>query len=447
MRRAAHLTGRAVRVVILRFGRGGSRSPALPYARAVSGPEKDVFGRAAVGVWYAATFATPLIVVRIAGFTIADFLFLSCIPILLVASRPRNRMALAWPLAAVLAYIAGWVAATYSVDQSENWLTVGRLVYLWLVWRWQARSLFDRPRFVGRTLTAYLVGCAASSLAAVLQITQSIYILGSEPAGLFGQRAPGLGQHVNDQGGQLAIAICIGAGLIVMGERRGRRLIILCTALNAVGLLLSGTVTGMTAAGVGVLYLVTRAHIPLRRVITVGVASAAVVNIALLLQGALTGSDPLARFQSATGSNGDTSTLGVRLQTWDYAWASIQENPFVGVGLDAESGATFNGETLTHNIFLLYLYQGGLILFAALLVTLGPALKHLFRRGPWPAVEVAVAGGMVAAIVYAQTAPVMYQRYFWLPVLLLHLLSANRKAANDPKPRLALTAKAAVASR
>ncbi|MCZ2846587.1 O-antigen ligase family protein [Modestobacter sp. VKM Ac-2978] len=286
-------------------------------------------------------------------------------------------------------------------------------------------------------MLAFLTGSALSSLAAVGQVALGIFPAGGELVGGDGQRAPGLADHVNDQGAQLAIAIAIGIALLLNRGSARQPIVAALAALCGIGLVLSGSVTGMASAVVAALVVLFRARIRLRTILVGAAGAGLALYIAVRIQGALTGGDPLARLASATGRNGDISTLEIRLRTWQSAWQRILESPFVGSGLDIISGGTYDGVTQAHNIFLLYWYQGGLLLLVALLVALTPAVRTmLYRRLPEAPMHEAAVGGAVAALAYAQTAPIMFQRYFWLPlVLLLVLADQRRQLARDLEHR------------
>lgn len=380
--------------------------------------------------WLAACLTMPMLVVRVGQCTVSDLTFLASGVLLALAVRRKPRASPAWPAAAFLAVLAAGLALYRSSDSGGTLLVAARLVYLWLVWRWQARALLFHPRLVRHTVLAYAAGASVSALAAIGQVGLGLTVLGTELTGNHQSRAAGLAGHVNDQGGQLAVAVAFTIALLITAVGRQRLPLLLLAATCTVGLVLCGSVTGMSSALLAVVFLLLRAHVRPSRLLQAGALAVAGLLVAGRLQSRLTGRGPLDRLRSATGGNGDVSTLEIRLRTLRFAWAAVQDSPIVGRGLDAASGGTYDGVTLTHNIVLLYWFQGGLPLALALLVTLVSALPYVLARSASdPSLQEAAAGGAVAARVYAQTAPVMYQRYFWLPLVLLLVMADSPSRA------------------
>ncbi len=184
------------------------------------------------------------------------------------------------------------------------------------------------------------------------------------------------------------------------------------------GLVFSGSVSGMLCAITGALtalLLQPRGKRALGFLLIVG------TGVSLLVfsfyQQATLGIDPLSRFYSATGQTSDTNTLALRLLTDEMGWEGIQRSPIVGVGLDIESGGVVLIGTQVHNIFLLYWLQGGILLLFALMIVLMASGGQLWRAEHSPTKTLLIASTLTA-LLYAQTAPIMFQRYFWLPFIL-----------------------------
>jgi hypothetical protein len=325
------------------------------------------------------------------------------------------------------------LATLRSVAPIENLTVAARLAYILTVWPWQARVLLDTRERLSRALSLFVVGAAASAVAAVLQFR---YGISFGAGGVLNGRAVGLTAHANDQGGLLAIALCVAVGKIVYG-RTGARAKVAVASLCGIGLVLSGSVSGMLAALVGVAVLSLRKGISVT-VILVGVSlfsvgwfAADTLTVASVDGKPMT---PLERLSQATGGGrDDQNTVDTRFRTYRVAIAGIRENPWIGSGLDEQSGTTVLGLG-AHNLLLLAWFQGGVLVLTAEVLALTTAARRAWRR-PREADEVreTVIAAFAAGIAFSMTAPTFYNRYFWLPPLCLMLLDSwRRNSAQAP---------------
>jgi O-antigen ligase len=195
------------------------------------------------------------------------------------------------------------------------------------------------------------------------------------------------------------------------------------------GLVLSGSVTGMLAAVVGVTVLVVRGNAGARALVGLAIVAVAFfVGEHFLGHGSLT---PLQRLQQATGGptiNGQDS-FSQRLSTWGFAWSYIASDPIVGRGLDAASGLTNGGIFTIHNLFLLAWFQGGLATLAGVVTAVAWAVREGWRRSSQVLIELPFAA-FIGAITYAMTGPVLFDRFFWFPALMIlavHQLDTRRR--------------------
>jgi len=392
--------------------------------------DRDVVVKASRGLWYLGCLTMPMLAVRVGPATVSDLLFASAALILsLAVIRYRGTTRLSWPLAAGLTIAAALITMGHAASASESLAVAGRMIFLFVIWRWQGRSVVGTTEHLRRSLVAYVTGAALSAAVGALQAGAGITVFNLELSGSTFARAPGLAGHVNDQGGQLAVAVCLGLGLYLHEQHRSRRLAALIIAC-VVGLVLSGSVTGMLAMTAGALFMLVRRGISFSVLARLTASIAVVLWLTTQLQSRFSDADPISRLLSSTGNAGGISTLHLRVLTDQFAWAHIQEHPWGGVGLDPASGGTYNGLTQTHNIFLLFWFQGGALFLAALLIALiAVAPLALHRSRPFEATQEAIAGGFLAALVFAQTAPIVYQRYFWFPALLAVILADQRSRA------------------
>ena len=122
------------------------------------------------------------------------------------------------------------------------------------------------------------------------------------------------------------------------------------------------------------------------------------------------------RYGQVTGQTESVSSWKLRTLTYDFAWSRLTEDPLFGVGLGAKFSGTYNGITVTHNVFLRAWYQGGLlfgiaiglIVIAVLIVSIRAMVEKQFGGE---------ASVLVAVFAFALTSALFEQRHFWLPVL------------------------------
>ena len=267
-------------------------------------------------------------------------------------------------------------------------------------------------RFVELVSLAFVAGQTLSSLAGIAQVTgRSVF--GSES---IEGRASGLAQHPNTLGMMATIALLLCMSMLLQGTRH-RIFVLAITVVNIGGLMATGSLSSLLAAALGVSVLL----IAMRDRIKHLFASVAAIGVALLLVTTFTDitdgiRSPIDRYLQVTGQTSDASTWEIRQRTYDFAWENIKEQPFFGNGLAAEFGGTFNGITVTHNVFLRSWYQGGILLALAIALILAAvaivAIRSMVRKesGTPAAVLVAMMG-------FALTSAFFEQPDYWIPAL------------------------------
>ena len=134
-----------------------------------------------------------------------------------------------------------------------------------------------------------------------------------------------------------------------------------------------------------------------------------------------------------------------RFGTYRVAIARIKEDPFVGVGLDLTSVTRPFGvesyEYDVHNLVIGLWYKTGLVGLVGMLI----ALLAIARSG-WTAilesistnerrVAVALGSSVVAFVIFAMTAPILFTRLGWIAaalVLALRGIQQERLASVEP---------------
>ena len=324
---------------------------------------------------------------------------------------------------------------------SDHFASGARLLFIWICLFLAVTQIVRTVRMAVASMVSYAAGCAVSGVLAVTQaLTGMPRFADPEHAGQFRIRNPGWSVHVNDQGAALAVAVALCTGLLFTRNRAGPSSVLYRLTLTAIlgpcvtGLILCGSITGMGAAAVGCLAALSRVRFRPITHLGFAVSAAAAVAIGLRSPTALRGGDPISRYRNVTGQTAAPSSLQDRLHTWQFALDWLSDHPLLGRGLGESTGGTYDGKRLVHNIGLLFWYQGGLLLLIALLVILGRLIWVLgmFLRARH-SLAPSLLGGLTAALLFAQTAPICFQRYFWLPgLLIIGLLAGRRGAPAEP---------------
>lgn len=375
---------------------------------------------------------TPAGIVRVAGFALCDVFFTAAAALFLISGSRKPRLNPPMQIAAWLALIATLLASTAASDTADSLLAGLRLVYVLTIWQWGMRGLIASRTRLEIVVIAFGIGAALSGIVGVLQLATGLYVEGSTV--VFG-RSSGLQGHPNGQGGILAVSAAVGFGLVTNRAYRAVGAAILACSLF--GLIASGSVSGMLGAAAGVCAVLLVIGLSTKALIALGGVAVAAVFVTLNLESIVPGAtSPLTRFTESTGGGEGVSTLGLRVQTIEYAIAQIMQHPFVGVGLNAESGGTYDGVTQAHNMWVLVWLQGGLIMLVAvtmILVAIVPRAWRLAKGGGHTASIAAVAAA-AAALVVAASGPVLFDRWFWLPILLCACVIELSKGSDRALP-------------
>lgn len=377
-------------------------------------------------------------VFKIGPIWLADFfIIMALLTVAVVDGRRLVRIPVVLVLSSVLAGLSVIISSQFAMDSTESVVVGIRVLYVWLaIGAILAGTVDTKKQYATLLLQWFAVGAALSAAAAIGQAALGIDIPGTSTVL---NRMSGLTGHANAQGGVLGVALPITSSLLLVGIRRLLNLFLL--AFITVGLVLSASVSGMLAGLCGVvisLLILKRSKRGAMVAILLGTAfwiASAFYTIIVP-----TAKTPWDRVADTTGRGEGISTVEQRQLTWSAAWQGIQNRPFAGHGLDPQSGETYGG-MLAHNILLLCWYQGGIILLLAVLAILFVASKRILAAslyGKQNIQAVVVIGAFTSALVGAMTGPQLYDRWFWLPVLLALVVSRVRGGSSrelDPSQK------------
>jgi hypothetical protein len=364
------------------------------------------------------------------GFTFGDVLLLASF-ILTAFAAPEGRRRITIPVMLVMLLVAvgGILSGVYSDDVPGTFLVLGRVIYVAFLLPWQTMVLLDTDGRLRAGIAWTGVGAAACSMGTVIQLLFGNVIPGSEA--YESGRFPGFAVHVSDTGAITALATVLGLAMVLAQFPARQRMLGVCVmAAGMVGLVLSGSVSGMLAAIVGGLLMLLFRRIKLWIVLLVGGVATAVLNFALdLVASTGVALSPLERFYQVIGVTGNQASLNTtasRLATDAMGWEGFMQFPLTGVGLGS-SAALVSGELGVHNFYLSALHQGGIFFGVGLIIV---TLTILCRAAKWvrtdPLAAVLVATAL-SALVFAMTAPSFFNRYFWVPFALLAAYDWNKR--------------------
>lgn len=389
--------------------------------------ERDPLYRAARVLFYAGLFFSSLLVVRVGVVTVADVLLLGSI-MLAGAARLVNRD-LPWPTPHVkmastlgmlmLLAVGGLLSAGNAKDAIGSTAVVVRLVFVMFVLPWLARILLPHRESLATAAKWLVAGAAFSASGTLLQFYVGPHIIpGSEVTNV--GRFAGWEQNVSDLGGIGAMGFGIGVGFALAARRLARVIAIVGIGLLSVGLVLSGSVSGMLASAVALFVYSFRRALQTRYVVMLVLVFGLVLYVASRVQSSVSALGPVGRLLQTLGvtAGGRYSTVESRFGTYQAAWEQLLANPVIGRGFDS-STALANGNFAVHDLLLGAAFQGGLLVSVAVLAMAVRPIHGGWLRNDHSMLATQFIAGFAGVWVFALTAPSLYNRYFWVPVALL----------------------------
>jgi hypothetical protein len=316
--------------------------------------------------------------------------------------------------------VGGCLSTAVSDSPLDSWLVLIRVLYVAVVLPWQTLKLLNTAARLEQGLYAISLGAALCAFATVVQAA-GVGTLGGTitSAGRFS----GLTGHVSDAGAISALAVVLGLSNYRKDGGKWHQLIMAGVAMSGIiGLALSGSVSGMLAAGVGLLFLITIHRISPLRVFLFSIAILAAWLVATTIIGSQEHAlSPLERFYQVTGmrSGPGENTMAQRFATDELGWNGFVQHPLTGVGLDPAAGIVMFGSLGVHNFWLAALHQGGIFFGIGLIISVVPSLAAGWRARKLSRLVGATFAVGLSAAVFALTAPSFFNRYFWLPIALL----------------------------
>ncbi len=391
-------------------------------------------------VYYLGAATIGLLTVRPAlGFTASDLIFLGALGITVVVIVVE-RLALPFlvprsiTIGVFMFALGGLLSSLEAVHPYGSAMIVVRMLYLTLIWFWLGTVVLQTRSHVETALAAWVSSAALSSSGAILQFFYGDVI----PGGIVNYgRMSGFTTQLNVLGGLAATALVPALMLAIDSPRPRMRILGICSSgLITAGLLLSGSVGGLLAAsGATVLWLVLRG-IGLRIVVALG-AVVAVGFVLMTATGTTDSPSPVNRILNVTSreeaQTGRGGTVYSRLEGFSDAWARIQKQPLIGVGLDYDSTVAVTPKAV-HNMILGPWLTAGILGVVGLMVIVGGSIatgiRVLRRSSPeFRSFDAATFAALMAFVQFSMGEPILYVRYGWFPTALLLALWAQQVRA------------------
>jgi O-antigen ligase len=404
--------------------------------------EKDSeFRFARILYYFGLLFIGQLTFRRGASVTLSDVFFL--FSFLITASTlalQRRRIELRLPrllLAGIFLFAVGGLISSFDAEAPrQSIMILVKLAYVTVIWFWLGTVILHRRNHVLTAIVLWVMSAALDGVGAIVQRLVGDVIPGGE---VIWGRMTGFTANVNDLGGVTCIALVPALMLMVSLSKRSATILLsgLGLVLVAAGLVLSGSVGSLVAAAVA-MTLWFGSH-PTRPQRLLALVAAAVAMFALYSAQNSPESQSvgqrITRFGS--GSPDDPNrTLGSRLDTYRAALDRIAADPFVGVGLDPESGQA--DQHPVHNIVIGSWFQTGILgltgIFFIFLAGIRTAKSSILAAHSFDerAVAIGLTSAFAAFIMFLMSEPALFTRYGWVTVALLIALRATQVTSLHP---------------
>ncbi|HEY7072457.1 MAG TPA: O-antigen ligase family protein, partial [Acidimicrobiales bacterium] len=356
-------------------------------------------------------------------------------------------------LGSIMLLTAGVLSSFHSWNPEESLTIIARLGYVTLLWFWMIRAVTDSRRALDVLLSGWRAGVLFIAVVTILAEAGALHV-GTDNAE---QRQTAFSGHPNHLAGYLLV----GLPVLMMGlprraghTHRRRTVVLLVTVGMAMyAISTTGSMTGFLSAIVAIVATIAITLLfppaaPARHryhpLAIMAVALLAVAGMGLLASSDLPVTARFHRLEQ--GDTFVTTSADHRGRLNEAVLGRFDDWIIVGVGLDnASVFASGLSEDLTvtgsvHNMYLRVLFQAGLPALIGLMIILGATLRAglmlvVNTRGTdlYP-VAVASLASVIAVFTFAFFGPIMFERYFWLPVAIVWCLWALRREELRQRP-------------
>jgi len=363
---------------------------------------------------------SPVLILRVGGITLSDYLFVFAFIIVLIRSKsllPKSQLTHKFYLPNVLIFVSASLSMLVNPDKSDSLITLIKFIVLLIFIPWTIRKLCFQKKDFHELLKFY---CAGLLFFSTYTVYMRIQKYGFSPS-ITETREKSLAEHVTDAGGICSISFL--ACLIFMKQIPILFKLIVWT-LTCIALIFTGSVSGYMASFIGIIVYIYRNNsraFKMKNLIfglMIGIGLFAINKFFNISN----------RINHATSGRYDTSES--RIENWRVTLESSFESLktlFFGRGLNPKNNTFLSnaGEILgPHNIFLQCLSAAGVFFAIGVSIYLFQILKvSISNTSTFDFYPL-----LVTSLVFSLTSPLMYSRYIWLPFLLaLHQSLINEK--------------------
>lgn len=429
---------------------GSTPEPSAPQERATSLAQQWRHADPALKLAFLGLVTISFNRTRLAGITVSDLLFAAAGAMIVLELLTDRTRGLATPamrrtpplllVGTALLLTAGTLSTLASWDPFGSAQVMVRLAWLTLIWFWILRAVSrDRAAF-HLLLTGLRITVLISATFGVLG-ELGIYSVGTFE-NVNANRQMAFFGHPNELGALLAIGLPLfvfdvprppaGGGRLL---RRYGSMAFIVFAIGASGSIVSFSAVFVSLAAAGLLLLTMRTRRRMRRETPI----VAMVTIAAVGFGFVAISDSdlpvVQRFTSIREGNDGTISSRADLNT--AVIERLDNTLFLGTGpqiaganspsavFDLQGSASVAGPDVVrgvHNVYLKLVHEAGVLALLGLGVLLIGTVNLLWRLAvntrntELLPVVAALLAGLVAANAFGSFNPMMYQRYFWVPV-------------------------------
>ena len=334
--------------------------------------------------------------------------------------------------------IGGIVSSGFAKMPLMSVIALIKYLYLIVVWFWLGAILLQKPEQIQTSIVLWTSSAALSGLCAIMQIIWGDSIPG---ASFSWSRMTGLTEHVNDLGGLTSVALIPAIMMLTRFPKSIWRLVQswITAILTAVGLLLSVSMSGVSALLVSVVVWLVLSRLTLKSIVILSI-SAVLFFTVISIQSRYRGVSIISRLYDISDDGFSSETLQTRVDTYISAWKVISDNPLLGVGLGPDVGLTQTGHAV-HNIFLLNWFQSGLFGLLGILMILSAIALEAYngmrdpKRKDERILGIALFSSFIAFLVLGIAQPIYYNRFGWISAALLLALYSNHNRS-DHRQRL-----------
>jgi hypothetical protein len=353
---------------------------------------------------------SPFLVLRIAGITLSDYLFMLAFVLTFLQAKARHAGSkilskLYFPL--ILIFLFASISTFVNPDKVQSSITVAKFIILIILIPWTSRILCTSKDKLDGLVKSYLVGLVFFSIYINFDRLRNF----GPSTSIAGARESGLAQHVTDAGGICTISVL---SCLVFISQEKRFLKLAATLICVLALIFTGSISGYIATLIGSLVFVyrnNRTFVSKKNLIYLSSMSVFLFIIERNFE--ISG-----RISHATSGRYDTASS--RVENWRIAIDSSSDNLstfLFGNGLHPKNNVLLasTGELLApHNILLECLSAGGVFFAIGIFMFLAQILIGTFKvRSGYDFLPL-----LVASFTFAMTSPLMYSRFIWLPFLL-----------------------------